>query len=262
MPGHLFEGNPVDKGTKRRVTDTPMHHSVKKDTCAVLPFPKERDGLTVQSPLLVKPNTGYMGLAGQCCLRRTLLSNGDTSLSDRPCLWWLHPTQSHAQTPPQPQPSPFLSQSRPAQAPPGSQASSRGEAKDSALLSSRDAGLLAILVSHALPLMAPPHPEPCPNPAPAPAKPLSVPVPPCPSPELSPSPESPPQLRLSYAVRETQVRSLGWEDPLEKEMATHSSTAAAAAKSLQSCPTLCDPRDSPPVPVSLHGKQMGKQWKQ
>ena len=25
------------------------------------------------------------------------------------------------------------------------------------------------------------------------------------------------------AVQETQVRSLGWEDPLEKEMATHSS---------------------------------------
>ena len=24
-------------------------------------------------------------------------------------------------------------------------------------------------------------------------------------------------------MRETQVRSLGWEDPLEKEMATHSS---------------------------------------
>ena len=28
------------------------------------------------------------------------------------------------------------------------------------------------------------------------------------------------------AMRETQVRSLGWEDPLEKEMATHSSTLA------------------------------------
>ena len=28
------------------------------------------------------------------------------------------------------------------------------------------------------------------------------------------------------AVRETWVRSLGWEDPLEKEMATHSSTLA------------------------------------
>ena len=28
------------------------------------------------------------------------------------------------------------------------------------------------------------------------------------------------------AMRETQVRSLGWEDPLEKEMATHSSTFA------------------------------------
>ena len=27
-------------------------------------------------------------------------------------------------------------------------------------------------------------------------------------------------------MRETQVRSLGWEDPLEKEMANHSSTLA------------------------------------
>ena len=27
-------------------------------------------------------------------------------------------------------------------------------------------------------------------------------------------------------MRETQVRSLGWEDPLEKEMETHSSTLA------------------------------------
>ena len=31
--------------------------------------------------------------------------------------------------------------------------------------------------------------------------------------------------RLS-TVRETRVRSLGWEDPLEKEMAIHSSTIA------------------------------------
>ena len=28
------------------------------------------------------------------------------------------------------------------------------------------------------------------------------------------------------AMRETKVRSLGWEDPLEKEKATHSSTLA------------------------------------
>ena len=28
------------------------------------------------------------------------------------------------------------------------------------------------------------------------------------------------------AMWETQVQSLGWEDPLEKEMATHSSTLA------------------------------------
>ena len=27
-------------------------------------------------------------------------------------------------------------------------------------------------------------------------------------------------------MRETQVRSLGWKDPLEKEMATHASTLA------------------------------------
>ena len=27
-------------------------------------------------------------------------------------------------------------------------------------------------------------------------------------------------------MQETQVRSLGWEDPMEKEMATHSSTLA------------------------------------
>ena len=27
-------------------------------------------------------------------------------------------------------------------------------------------------------------------------------------------------------MRETQVQSLGWEDPLEKEMATHASTLA------------------------------------
>ena len=31
--------------------------------------------------------------------------------------------------------------------------------------------------------------------------------------------------RLS-AMQETQVQSLGWEDPLEKEMATHSSILA------------------------------------
>ena len=29
-----------------------------------------------------------------------------------------------------------------------------------------------------------------------------------------------------HAMQETQVQSLGWEDPLEKEMATHSSILA------------------------------------
>ena len=33
-------------------------------------------------------------------------------------------------------------------------------------------------------------------------------------------------LKCLPAVRETWVRSLGWEDPLEKEMATHSTIIA------------------------------------
>ena len=75
-------------------------------------------------------------------------------------------------------------------------------------------------------------------------------------------------------MQETWVKSLGWEDSLEKEMATHSSifaweipwtelprrlqwddkrAAAAATKSLQSCPTLCDPMDSSPPSSSVYG---------
>ena len=61
------------------------------------------------------------------------------------------------------------------------------------------------------------------------------------------------------AMCKTQVRSLGLEDPLEKEMAIHSSTAAAA-KLLQSYPTLCDPIDgSPPgspVPGILQARTL------
>ena len=34
------------------------------------------------------------------------------------------------------------------------------------------------------------------------------------------------RLKRLPGMRENQVRSLGWEDPLEKEMATHSSTLA------------------------------------
>ena len=33
-------------------------------------------------------------------------------------------------------------------------------------------------------------------------------------------------VKLLLAMQETWVRSLGWEDPLEKQMATHSSTLA------------------------------------
>ena len=59
-------------------------------------------------------------------------------------------------------------------------------------------------------------------------------------------------------MRETWVQSLGWEDPLEKGKATHSSilyspAAATAAKSLQSCPTLCDPIDGSPPGSPIPG---------
>ena len=66
------------------------------------------------------------------------------------------------------------------------------------------------------------------------------------------------------AMQETRVGSLGWEGPLEKQMPTHSSIlawrilwteepAAAAAKSLQSCPTLCDPIDGSPSGSPIPG---------
>ena len=38
MPGHLFEGNPVDEGTTRRDTDIPMHRLEKPaDSTHTLP---------------------------------------------------------------------------------------------------------------------------------------------------------------------------------------------------------------------------------
>ena len=101
------------------------------------------------------------------------------------------------------------------------------------------------------------------------------------------------------AMQKTQVRFLGWEDPLQEGTATHSSilawrtawteepgglqsmelqsltwlrtlsfsfpssaqltqalistSAAAAAKSLQSCPTLCDPIDGSPSGFAVPG---------
>ena len=58
------------------------------------------------------------------------------------------------------------------------------------------------------------------------------------------------------AMWENQVLSLGWEEPLEKRKAA----AAAAAKSLQPCPTLCDPIEgSPPgspVPGILQARTL------
>ena len=66
------------------------------------------------------------------------------------------------------------------------------------------------------------------------------------------------------------IRSLGWEDPQQEGMATHSSilawripwteepgglcfAAATAAKLLQSCPTLYDPTDGSPPGSPISG---------
>ena len=42
-------------------------------------------------------------------------------------------------------------------------------------------------------------------------------------------------VRCLPTMWETQVRSLGWEDPLEKEMATHSSTLAWKIPWMEEC---------------------------
>ena len=72
-------------------------------------------------------------------------------------------------------------------------------------------------------------------------------------------------------MQETQVQSLGWEDLLEKEMATHSSVLAwkipqtedpgyqstdygpvQFSSVAQSCPTLCNPRNCSTPGLSAH----------
>ena len=50
------------------------------------------------------------------------------------------------------------------------------------------------------------------------------------------------------AMQETWVRTMGWEDSLEKGMTTHSSIMVydillSAKEVVQSCPTLCNPMD-------------------
>ena len=64
------------------------------------------------------------------------------------------------------------------------------------------------------------------------------------------------------ATQETWVQSQVGKIPLEKQMVTHSSilVATATAKSLQSCPTLCNPIDScppgSPVPGILQARTL------
>ena len=51
----------------------------------------------------------------------------------------------------------------------------------------------------------------------------------------------------------THTSVLAWRIPWTEEPGGLQSAAAAAAKSLQSCPTLCNPMDSSPPGSSVHG---------
>ena len=53
--------------------------------------------------------------------------------------------------------------------------------------------------------------------------------------------------------RATHSSILAWEIPWTEEPGGLQSAAAAAAKSLQSCPTLCDPRDGSPPGSPIPG---------
>ena len=62
-------------------------------------------------------------------------------------------------------------------------------------------------------------------------------------------------------MQDTQVLSLGWEDPLEKEMATHSSILAWRIPWTEDpCQYSCleDPMDRGPTPVFLPGESHGQ----
>ena len=72
------------------------------------------------------------------------------------------------------------------------------------------------------------------------------------------------RLKHLPAMRETWIRSLGWEDPLEKGTATHSSILAwikplflspmheSESEVAQLCPTLHNPMDCSPPGSSVH----------
>ena len=60
-------------------------------------------------------------------------------------------------------------------------------------------------------------------------------------------------------MRETRVQSLGWEDPLEKEMATHFCTLVGNDNPLQ-CSCLENPRDGGAWWAAIYG--VAESWTQ
>ena len=55
------------------------------------------------------------------------------------------------------------------------------------------------------------------------------------------------------AVQETQVQPLGWEDPLKKEMVTHSSALAGKSHGQRSLAG-CSPRGCKELDATMHGR--------
>ena len=72
MPGHLFEGNPVDEGTTRRGTDTPVHrppkpqvpHTARQEACH--PMNNSRGKQSSFPPHKTRPDSPVPTLQGPC----------------------------------------------------------------------------------------------------------------------------------------------------------------------------------------------------
>ena len=72
MPGHLFEGNPVDEGTTRRGTDTPVHcpkkpaGSTYSSTSGLSPRENSRGKLSSMPQHKTRPDSPVTTLQGPC----------------------------------------------------------------------------------------------------------------------------------------------------------------------------------------------------
>jgi len=115
MPGHLFEGNPVGEGTRRRGTDTPMHlletpasstHSLSR---ALRPPERLERQAGFPSSDKTRPDSPVPTLQGPC--GRSLKGRGSLRflppLEVRPSSLAPDPAESRGAPPPPQDPSPL-----------------------------------------------------------------------------------------------------------------------------------------------------------